>query len=334
MYKKILLILFISICSGKMVFAQSGKEKTAVDSSLYYDDLFGELENFLDSITAPKSFITVNLGIGKGFLNYQSNSSTLLKSDRQLMLSPSVGYFHKSGIGINAAVSIANDSGSFNPYQLALTTSYDYVQNKKLLTGVSFTRYFTKDSLHFYTSPLQNEMYAYVAYRGIWLKPSIGLNYGWGSKTTYEKRESYITALRLRRTGYTTVSTTEKVSDFTVTTSVKHDFYWLKVFTDKDHIKLTPQLVFVAGTQKFGFNQVNNSYVTNNKTGTKILYNSNNTYLSDQTRFKPLSISARLRPEYAIGKFFIQPQFLVDYFIPDIDDKLVASFAINTGFLF
>ena len=56
-------------------------------------------------------------------------------------------------------------------------------------TGISFSKYISKDSLSFYTTPIQNEFFAYFSYKKWWLRPSISVSYGWGSKTEYEKRK-------------------------------------------------------------------------------------------------------------------------------------------------
>jgi hypothetical protein len=154
-----------------------------------------------------------------------------------------------------------------NLYQTGLSPSFDYLKNKDLATGISYTRFFTKDSLPFYTTPIQNELYAYFTYRKWWFRPSLSLSYGWGSRTDYEQREELLQDLRLRRRGFTYINTTESVSDFSIMASVRHDFYWLDIFSNSDHIRLTPQVSFTSGTQKFGFNQSSSTYATLLRTG-------------------------------------------------------------------
>jgi len=119
-----------------------------------------------------------------------------------------------------------------------------------------------------------------------------------------------------------------------VIASVRHDFYWLDVFAINDHIRVTPQLVFTSGSQKFGFNQISSTYAQNIQTGANVLYNSENTYLDDKTYFQPLSLTMFLRTEYSIKKFFIQPQVAFDYYFPAETKNFSVLFSMNMGLMF
>jgi hypothetical protein len=115
---------------------------------------------------------------------------------------------------------------------------------------------------------------------------------------------------------------------------VRHDFYWLDIFATTDHIRFTPQITFASGTQKFGFNQSSNTYATNLRTGSSVLFNSENIFLDDNLKFQPLSLSLYLRSEYSIGKFFIQPQLVLDYYFPATEKNFTSLFSLTTGFSF
>jgi hypothetical protein len=116
--------------------------------------------------------------------------------------------------------------------------------------------------------------------------------------------------------------------------SVRHDFYWLDILNNKDHIRFSPQLAFTSGTQKFGFNQSSSTYGTTIRTNSNVLYSTENIYLDDKVKFQPLSLSLYLRGEYAIGRFFIQPQLVMDYYFPSAKDNFTALFSVNAGFMF
>ncbi len=117
--------------------------------------------------------------------------------------------------------------------------------------------------------------------------------------------------------------------------SVRHDFYWLDVLTYNDHIRFTPQVSFTSGTQKFGFNQSSGTYATTLiRTGTNVLFNTEDVFLDDQIDFQPLSLTMYFRGEYSIGKFFIQPQFMMDYYFPSSNNNFNLLFSVNAGFLF
>jgi hypothetical protein len=342
MYKQWSLILVIHLL-GLTVFAQVNPKDTVVnkseppliDTSINYDDIsFDELEKFLDSILSPHSYVLTAFSAQNGYYDYESKGEIFLTPVRQLTLTPAIGYYNKNGLGITGIGSFVNDKKNFTFYQLSVSPSFDYLKNRNFAAGISYTRYFTKDSLPFYTSPLQNELYAYFNYRKWWFKPMIGVSYGWGSRSDYEERQGYITSLQLRRNGFTRINTQESVSDFSLIASVRHDFYWLNVLTYNDHIRLSPQLTFTSGSQKFGFNQTSNSYATLQRSGANILYNSENVYLDSKLYFQPLALTCYLKTEYAIGKFYVQPQLILDYYFPATDQQFTSLVSVSGGFIF
>jgi len=307
------------------------------DTSLDYEMLLNDLDTFLDSLLAPRSYFMANLSIGRGVFNFEGKGSAFLEARKKLTYSPSLGYYDKSGFGFTTTGNMVNDDVNMNFYQFSISPSFDYLQNKKFATGISLTKYFTKDSLPFYTSPLQNELYAYFTWRKFFVRPSVQVSYGWGTRKAYEEREEQINSLRLRPRGYTFVNTSETISDFNVTGSLRKDFYWLDVFTYNDYIRFTPQASINFGTQKFGFNQSSTTYaqlIRSTGTTANIIYNSENVYLDDNINFQPLSWSFYLKAEYSVGKFFIQPQFVLDYYYPATSNNLTTLFNVNLGFIF
>lgn len=304
------------------------------DTNINYDELFRDLDDFLDSLLSPRNYFLGALSLSKGFYNFSSKSSSLLRTSKKFTYLPTLGYFHKGGLGLTAVGYIVNDEANLNFYQSSISPSYDYLKNRKFATGLAYTRYFTKDSLPFYTSPLQNEIYGYFSYRGWWIRPTLSMSYGWGSRSDYQKRESQITSLRLRPRGFTYINSKESVNDFSITASLRRDFYWLDVLTYNDHIRITPQLAFTSGTQKFGFNQTSTTYGQIIQTGTNVLFNSENIYLDDKLNFQPLSLTLYLRTEYSLGKFFIQPQAVFDYYFPSETRNFSTIISINAGVMF
>ncbi|MFZ9387404.1 MAG: hypothetical protein ACO25B_05945 [Chitinophagaceae bacterium] len=343
--KKIGSILPAFLLLAVSSLAQTGKADTTIvplkqpdtsiiDTTIDYEQLFQDLDEFLDSILSPHSYLLVNMSIGKGYYNFENKSNFDLNTYKKLVYSPAIGYYHKSGLGITVTGYMVDDGSGTNFYQTGVSPSWDYLQNKDFATGISYTKFFTKDSLPFYTTPIQNELYAYFTYRKWWLRPTLALSYGWGSRSDYQQRETLIQDLRLRQRGFTYINTRESVSDFSLVASVRHDFYWLDVITYRDHIRFTPQLSFTSGTQKFGFNQSSSTYATILRNNSNVLYNTDEFYLDDKLKFQPLSLTFFLRGEYAIGKFFVQPQLAFDYFFPATTRKFNTLFSLNAGFMF
>ena len=284
MIKKCYIILAFTLI-GIAASSQSNTSDTTIvptdnsfliDTTIDYGELFQDFEAFMDSILSPHSYFLATISLGKSFYNFESKTNSSTKAIQKLTYSPTVGYYHKSGLGINATGYIVDDGTKMNLYQSSVSPSFDYLKNKAIATGISYTRFFTKDSLPFYTTPLQNELYGYFTYRKSWIRPTVAVSYGWGSRSDYSEREEQLIDIWLRRRGYTYINTEESISDFSLTTSIRHDFYWLDVLTYKDHIRFTPQLSFTSGTQKFGFNQKSNTYVTKLPNNSSVLYNSDN----------------------------------------------------------
>lgn len=342
MLKKCYTILAIQFLSFAAISQQTFIDSTSKNTldtipngdDLNYDDLFKDLASFLDSISQPRSYFLASLSIGKGYLNFKSKSSVLLEAAQKLTYLPTLGYYHKDGFGFTATGSLVNDENTMNLYQFSLSPSFDYLKNLDWGTGVAYSRFFTKDSLTFYTSPLKNELYGYFTYRKWWIRPMVAISYGWGSRSDYAQRQELINSLRLRRRGYTRVNTTESIADLSLVTSVRHDFYWLNVLVSQDHIRLTPQVSFTNGTQKFGFNQSSSTYATNRRNRSNVLYNSENIDLNDKVNFQPLSLALYLRSEYSFKKFFIQPQLVFDYYFPATEKKFNTLISLDAGFMF
>ncbi|MFC0772713.1 hypothetical protein [Terrimonas alba] len=305
----------------------------AMDTTMDYDDLMSELDVFLDSLLAPRSYFLISASAGSGYFNYPK-TNTKIESKRRSVYTPTIGYYHKSGPGITLSGNIINDQQQLDFYQFSVAPSFDLIQNQNWIAGVSYVHYFTKDSLPFYTSPLKNEVNAYFLWRKSWLQPGITASYGWGSKTGYEERIRYIRLLRLRKRGSILIDqqTTEEIADFSLSATLRHSFYWMHVLSEKGYAKFTPQFVFSAGTQKFGFNRTTSAYAVNTRLASYLLYNSGDVTIDNKLDFQPLSLSLYLRPEYNIGKFFIQPQVILDYYFPA--EKFSTLFSLGTGFIF
>jgi hypothetical protein len=318
----------------------------AIDTSLDYEDVLDELGDFLDSILAPRSYFLASNSLASGHFNYQKNSG--IEVVKKLIFSPTVGYYHKSGPGITVAGNIVKDGQIRRLYQYSLSPSFDFIQSRKWAGGLSYTRYITKDSLSFYTTPLQNEMAGYFLWRKAWLQPGIAASFGWGSRKDLQKRVAFVERIYNRQNALlrwlrrnrnpvidTVVYTTkveESIRDFLVTTSLRHTFYWLDLSKHNDYIKFTPMLTFSSGTQKFGFNRTTGTTI--NSKDANVQFSRGDVNLDDKLKFQLISLTLYLRPEYSIGKFFIQPQLIIDYYFPAEEKGLTTLFSLNAGFIF
>jgi hypothetical protein len=332
-----LVILLVLTVAMQPSFSQSGRKLDSLfakgDTTAVLDSLLKDFDTYLDSLVGRKSFATVNMGIGTGFFSFNDKNSVMLNMKKKMIFSPSAGYFHKSGLGISAtAFALANDGLNF--YQFAFSPSYDLIK-KSISTGISYTRYLTKDSLDFYSTPIQNELFAYFSYKKWWVRPTISFSYGWGSREEYEKRklDRLAELSRLLNRYYINVRNEYSVRDFSATISVRKDFDWYDVLGKSDNITLTPIVMLNAGTQNFGFNT---SYSYN---FSPVRANSlpSNREISDNTQFALQSSCVAFRGSYLKGRFLLQSQVLFDYFLQDVQDsdsKLNTVYSVTAGISF
>jgi hypothetical protein len=334
--KKLATVLLIVI-SFQPAYTQVGKLDSLFanrDSSAVMDSLLQDLDKFMDSLSAPKSFLALSLGVGTGFFSFEDKSSVFLSTRKKLIFSPSAGYYHRSGLGISATAFLIHDDDAINLYQVAFSPSYDLIR-KKLSTGISYTRYFSKDSLNFYATPIQNELFAYFTWKNWWLRPSVNFAFGWGSKTEYERRR----LMRINRLisdpnrYFVDIKNEETVQDFSTTVSLRKDFDWYDVLGKNDNITFTPVIMLNSGTQNFGFN-TSYSYRFNTIRPNSLPSNQS---ITDKTGFALQSASLALRGSYLKGRFLIQPQVLFDYYLLELGEDqspLNTVFAITAGWSF
>lgn len=320
-------LLFVLQVSGqKPVPNRDPADTTLLD----YDEIFTELDALLNEVSRPRSFVLANVNVGNAYLRYLRRPTEGSVTENQLQVSPALSYFHKSGLGISAQADVVHDDEKLNPYQFALTGSYDHLKNRSFLTGISLTHYFQKKDLPFYTSPLHNDAFLYFTYRKHKLIPSVNFRYGWGSQESVTVQKEKLRNLRITRT----ITTVNRVADFTMAASVRYPITWSSVLSGNDYVRLTPQLSFVSGTQQFGFNQVSNIATGKNNAGKNTTFSTESLVLNDDMKFQPLALTAFLKTEYARGKFFIQPQVACDYYFPASTDNLSFTFQVNTGVSF
>jgi hypothetical protein len=239
------------------------------DTTGVIDSLLKDFDAYLDSLSIRTSFFNISAGVGTGYFSFRDNTALNINTVRQALFSPQVNYFHKSGLGLSATGFLISENGKLNPYQFAISPSYDYVKPAHISAGISYTRYFNRKDLSFYTTPIRNELYTYFNYRKWWLEPGIAVGYGWGSKTEYTKQEVEIYRKRLKHSKTNTIyiRQDESVKDLSLLVSVRHTFNWYNILDKKDFFSVTPAFLLSAGTQNFGLNtsfSSNSKYLNNN----------------------------------------------------------------------
>jgi hypothetical protein len=338
MKRSILLIVFaaFAVCTHQTTFAQQTKLDSLFakgDTTAVMDSLMRDFDAFVDSVSQPKSFVAINLGIGNRSFSIKNNSLNTQESvTNKLSLLPSVGYYHKSGLGISVTGFVSTLNDKLNFYQYAITPSYDYIGDK-VSAGISYTRYFGKDMAIQNSSPYENDWYGYVNVRANSWRFGISAGYATGSFTdnlTY--RDSvlrYNTTTQHLEWFYfqRTTASDNKLKDYSLSASVRKDFEWYDVFTKNDNLTLSFTGYLVTGSSKI------NTTTSSNVMARKIeLARFRRTYESaDGNSFQVQSAALSCSLFYTLGKFNIQPVWFMDYYFPDSDKKLSQVFSVTVG---
>ena len=302
------------------------------DTIAVMDSLMSDFESFLDSLTQPKSMWYAGIGIGSGYFSFEKANSVYVSTEKKMMLSPTIGYMHKTGWSLSAAGYGILNNARMNMYQLAVSPSFDRIRSN-YSTGAAYTHYFTKDSVSFYTTPIHNELYTYFTYKIKGFRPTLSVNFGWGSKTDFEQQKKLRWSQRLERYEgyYVNVKNVTSVTDLSLTFSLRKNFDWYDVLSEGDNITLTPVALLSAGTQQFGFN-TSYSYTYNTIRANSLPSNST---VSNYNSLALQSAGAILKAGYTKGKLMIQPQVYFDYFLQPISgNPLNTVFSVNFNVTF
>lgn len=324
--------MFVSLLTFRSSIAQKSRLDSLflqADTTAVMDSLMKDFDDFLDSLIKPKSFFNISVGIGTGSFSFKNYTSFDINIKKRALLSSTIGYYHKSGLGLSVMGNFIKPKGDFNLYQYAISPSYDYVKQHNFSTGISFTRYYTKQNLSFYTTPIQKELYTYFNFKKWWLQPGLALSYGWGNKTEYEEKEVEIFLRRLQasKKGVIYIKHDESVKDLSMLFSLRHNFEWYELLCKKDILTFTPALLLSAGTQNFGLNtsfSSDSKFINNN-------FLPGNSYITDVQGFDLQSATLVLRVDYSIGKFYVLPQLLLDYYLHQSDKRFNNVYSISFG---
>ena len=302
------------------------------DTTAVIDSLLKDFDAYLDSLSQPGSFLNISAGLGSGLFSAKNSASSVIRIERKAVISPQINYYHKSGFGLSSTGYLIFDNGKINPYQFAISPSYDYFSPLNFTAGISFTRYFTKQNLTYYTTPIRNEVYTYFNYRKWWLSPGVALNYGWGNTTAYNQQEVNSSLRRMHASGKNMIyiRQVESVKDFSMLFSLRHSFEWYKVRSNKDMLTITPAVLLSGGTQNFG---LNTSFSSNSKQISNNLLPAN-VNVSDKQGFNFQSTTFLLRMNYSLQKFYVSPQLLFDYYLHVSDKRFNSLYSVLFGYNF
>ncbi|MEO6314085.1 MAG: hypothetical protein ABIU63_12555 [Chitinophagaceae bacterium] len=337
--KKIIRIVVIAGClvaARHIGFAQSGKLDTLFlkgDTTAVMDSLMSGFDAYLDSMLQEKSFLSASVGVGNRTFSIKNNSLNTQETSHQLSFTPTLAYYHKSGLGLSATGFLANPGNGFHFYQYAVTPSYDYISTS-VSTGISYTRYFGKDTAMLNASPYENDLYGYVNLHHKSWRYGIAAGYATGSfndKITYED-SVYRYSNLLQRYGWVhirkTIESQNHIKDFSLSASVRRDFSLDGLFTKNDNCTISLTGYLVSGVSKIKTN-TNINYATKKIALSKFKRSYDS---ADGNDFQVQSVALAASIFYTIGKFNIQPLWYMDYYLQDTEQRFSQVFALTLSF--
>ena len=331
MMHKLCLHLGIMLASINCYCQQTAEDKRLLDSLIKNDVAL----KMFATINKPSSYVKLNAGITNKLFSISNNSLNAMEQNKQIMFSPSIEYFNKTGLSISFAAFLINDKNKYGFYQYSLTPSFDHNFGKLISAGISFTRFFIKDKYSSATSPIQNDLYVYAILKKSWLKPGIAVGYSTGVSNEITFIDTTVgTRNRMIRIQFTDTAEIH-LQSFSVIGSLSHTFWGYDILTSNDAISFTSQLSLNAGSNKYTVAHKTTTTYFNLKKIHKRSRIRNFSADTVSSKFQVESLGLNLNVNYSIGKFNFDPQLYLDYYLPSSTEKRFTQvFAFTIGYTF
>ncbi|MEO8772224.1 MAG: hypothetical protein ABI402_19150 [Ferruginibacter sp.] len=304
----------------------TAEEKATLDSMFNNDEFFKMLNEKADT-----SYVEFSVGVSNGVFSIKNNS---LNADQatsnKIFYTPAVAYVHKSGFGISVTCYLASDSSRLKVFQYAFNPSYSYY-SKKINISASYTRYITGSTTGFDVNPYKNDLYGNIVFKKPWFRPSIGV--GYSSGRTKEYFDSVITFTQIPRTITIRDTITTKLSSFSMNLSISHIWDFKNVISRNDELEIQPMLSLNGSNQKLTV--AHSGSLNHRRPVVQNLLKTAYGEGSSKEKFSLQSAAFSFGVAYAKGKFIIQPQIYLDYYLHDTESKkftAIYSFVISYAF--
>jgi hypothetical protein len=319
---------FIYLCIFFIIFSGGAFAQTNPGSNISEKDsieILNQLMSMLDSSDKPSSNFFVNVGIGNRLYSVKNNAMNAYQSSSKIIYSPSVGYAHKSGLGVSVGANLLNEGSGVAVSQYAISPSFELMGNPNIDFGISYTHYFVKNKFSPYSSPIQNDFYTSFSYLKKWLQPGVAVGFSNGVYKDARHKDTVIAGIK--RSFYDSV--TYKLNAFSLMLTVGHQFFWGEVLDQSDGLALTPTLMVNAGSGRTAI-----SHNTNAINLFKLLTKRGRISKLQEFDFALQSIGMNIDLRYMLGKFYLQPQLYLDYYLPASDPeskRFSQLFTFNVG---
>ncbi len=331
MYRAFLFWLFIVLLFSKSYAQVTPSDKHIMDSLIKNDEFI----KMLDKMDDVESYFRINVGIGNRLFSGNNKAVQNLGTKDQLVFTPSLGYFHKSGLSLSFASYLLSENSKLNFYQYALSPSYSYSKGKVADALISYIHYFKESRYNASAYPFDDEVYANLLFKKLFIKPGFSAGYSTGNYIETVHIDTIVTILnRPRHIKYEDTATT-KISSFSLSLSIEHDFTFYKLFAKKDGLRFTPQLSIISGINNYTVSHKSSTQLYNLYTKRRLKKLRRFKSSNDKGKYEIQSAGLDLDLNYSIGKFYVEPELYLDYYLPKTDSKAFTQiFNFNIGITF
>jgi hypothetical protein len=331
MYKLLFLLLFSQ--AGTTVMGQQldslSKEDLRLLDSMFKNDEFIKL-----MVEQKKSYVDVNIGMGNRIFSIKNNALNAGQAQtNKIFYTPSVGYYHKNGFAVTVSGYLASDDGEVKMYQYAFSPSYTY-SNKKITAGISYTRFIEGSEASFDVNPFKNDFYASALYKKSWVQPGIALGFSFGKQESYYDTAFWYTPpLQSARIIHVRDTITTRLSGLSLTLSATHQWAFYELLNKKDAIRLQPVLMLNAGSQKWHVTHSSSLFERRAVVQYYLKRRFGDGTTSSNFNLQSMAFSGALT--YYYGKFYLQPQIYLDYYLPaTTEERITSLFSVTAGISF
>lgn len=284
----------------------------------------------LKDSTGQTSSLIISVGAGNGVFSKKNNS---LNADQEslnkIFYTTTADYYHKSGFGLTLNSFFIPISGSMRFYQADITPSY-YFENKKIYTGVSYTRFFAAKNSSIAANPFKNGINGSFKWLKSWIRPGLQIQYSNGNS-----KEVFDTSFTVNfplppRVIRIVDNISSKINDFTIGFSGDHKFIFDRLFSKNDELSFVPAITLNAGASEIS--TTSTAIITSTRRRQPVANTKRSKTGNDRMPFGLQSLALSTDFYYTIGRFFVQPQLYADYYLPKTDTKRLATiFSLNVG---
>lgn len=300
----------------------------SMDSLLTDEALLAEIRSLLDSMGIRQSFFSIDIGVGNRLFSLRNNSFNAQQvSENRISFTPSVTYYHKTGLGFSAMAFMSMFDGKASFYQYAFSPSYDYLNNRKVSFGLSYAYYLTRDDLSFYATPFKHELYGYVRGRKGWLRPGFSAGWATGSYKEIRQLDTVIFGIPRRITDTANVG----LNDLALSFSASHYFDWDHLFKKGDGLTVVPMAMLTLGAQAY---EVQSKTTVFSGRLYRYISRRYNTNSFENTGLRFQSLSFALNATYFLDKLSLSGGYFLNYFIPETEQKFTHVFSVTAGLTF